>query len=329
MRRLIQTTLTPAMYHGHRARPPFFEGWYFKLISPDERHRYAIIPGVILGEQEHAFIQVLNGLNGTAAYHTLPLETFWASDAEFDVRIGDSHFRVDGISLDTKTQAGSLHGHLTFDDPKPWPVSWRSPGIMGWYAWIPGMECYHGVLSFDHAIHGKLTIDGQEIDFEGGRGYIEKDWGKSFPSAWVWFQSNHFERPGTCITASVAVIPFGGTTFNGFIVGLWHAGRLYRFATYTGAMIEVLDIADDHVRWVVSDREHLLELVARKAQGGLILGPTRRDMGIHVNETLQATVEVRLISKEGADIFSGQGRHAGLEVQGELDRLRLSAEGLR
>jgi tocopherol cyclase len=184
------------------------------------------------------------------------------------------------------------------------------------------MECYHGVLSFDHAIHGKLTIDGQEIDFEGGRGYIEKDWGNSFPSAWVWFQSNHFERPGTCITSSVVVIPFGGTTFNGFIVGLWHAGRLYRFATYTGARTEVLEIEDDHVCWIVSDREHLLGLVARKAQGGLILGHSRRDMGMHVNETPQATVEVRLMSKEGANIFSGQGRHAGLEVQGKVDRLR-------
>jgi tocopherol cyclase len=107
------------MYHGHRTRPPFFEGWYFKLINPDEQRRYAIIPGVSLGEQGQAFIQVLNGLHGTAAYRTLPLETFWASDVEFDVRIGDSHFRVGGISLDAKTQAGSLPGHLTFDDPKP------------------------------------------------------------------------------------------------------------------------------------------------------------------------------------------------------------------
>ncbi|MCK7537696.1 MAG: tocopherol cyclase family protein [Marinilabiliales bacterium] len=30
-------------------------------------------------------------------------------------------------------------------------------------------------------------------DFSGGRGYIEKDWGHSFPSAYVWMQSNHFQ----------------------------------------------------------------------------------------------------------------------------------------
>jgi hypothetical protein len=34
-------------------------------------------------------------------------------------------------------------------------------------------------------IDGKLTIADQDHDFSGGRGYIEKDWGQSFPSAWV------------------------------------------------------------------------------------------------------------------------------------------------
>ena len=24
---------------------------------------------------------------------------------------------------------------------------------MGWYAWVPFMECYHGVLSLDHTIY--------------------------------------------------------------------------------------------------------------------------------------------------------------------------------
>ncbi len=321
MRRYLHTMLTPAMYHGHRASPPFFEGWYFKLISADERHRYAIIPGVILGEQGHAFIQVLNGNEGTATYHRFPLARFWASDRAFDVRIGESHFTGEAIRLKVATEHGSLEGQLRFENPIPWPVSWRSPGIMGWYAWVPGMECYHGVLGFDHKIQGSLSIDGQTVDFEGGRGYIEKDWGQSFPSAWVWFQSNHFETLGTSLTASVAVIPFLRTAFRGFIVGLWHQRRLYRFATYTGASIRTLDIQPDHVRFVISDSEHTLTLVARKAASGAILGPTRVGMGTRVNETLQAKVEARLETNNGQLLFEGVGRNGGLEVQGDLERL--------
>jgi len=81
------------------------------------------------------------------------------------------------------------------------------PGIAGWYAWVPRMETYHGVVSLDHTINGHLHIDDEEIDFNSGRGYIEKDWGASFSAAYIWFQSNHFEQLNTSLTASVAIIP--------------------------------------------------------------------------------------------------------------------------
>jgi hypothetical protein len=93
------------------------------------------------------------------------------------------------------------------------------------------------VVSLDHVIEGALDIDGRTIDFTGGRGYTEKDWGRSFPSSWIWLQSNHFSTPGSSFTASVAIIPWIGRSFPGFIIGLWHQNKLYRFATYTGAKI--------------------------------------------------------------------------------------------
>ncbi len=41
MRQFAYSTLHPAIYHGHSQRPPFFEGWYFKIVSADETQRYA------------------------------------------------------------------------------------------------------------------------------------------------------------------------------------------------------------------------------------------------------------------------------------------------
>lgn len=68
--------LTPGIYHGLNKKPPFFEGWYYKLGSADEKHKLAIIPGVILGQDAHAFVQVLDGVEGTAAYINFPLQDF-------------------------------------------------------------------------------------------------------------------------------------------------------------------------------------------------------------------------------------------------------------
>jgi tocopherol cyclase len=330
----LRSIWKPALYHGRGQRPPFFEGWYFKLVDASERRRYAIIPGVFIGREpgsSHAFVQTLDGVTGRTVYHRFPFEAFQAARDEFDIRVGASRFRADRIELEIDRPEGSLRGELCFSGGTPWPVTLTSPGIMGPYALAPFMECYHGVLSFDHEISGTLTVDGGALDFHGGRGYIEKDWGQAFPKAWIWMQSNHFEWPGTCLTASVAIIPWLGGAFPGFIVGLWHGGRLYRFATYTGAALERLDVEDTHVTWRLSGRTgpdktpHRLEIVAWRAKGGLLHSPERVAMLQRVLESLTARLDVRLLALTGGQeqtLFEGTGRHAGLEIVGPIAEIQ-------
>jgi hypothetical protein len=321
MARLIKTTMNPAMYHGFGKQPPFFEGWYYKVISADESHRLAIIPGIILGEQSHAFIQILDGVSGRSSYHVYPTDAFSASTDMFKIQIGTNRFTADMVDLDIDDQVGMVKGNLRFSGLTPWPVTYPSPGIMGWYAWVPRMECYHGVVSLDHGIEGKLKVNQVELDFNGGRGYIEKDWGQAFPSAWVWFQSNHFDVQGTCLTASVAIIPWLHSSFRGFIIGFWHSGELFRFATYTGAKILHLDVGEHQIDWIVSDRKRQLEMHILQAPGGRLLGPTKIEMGKRVDETLNAVVDLILTDRETGLVYEGSGRFAGLEVNGDLKRM--------
>ncbi len=328
MIRWIRSTLNPSAYHGHGKKPPFFEGWYFKVVDAGEEHRYSIIPGIFLSDdrqKQHAFVQLLDGVSGRTTYHAYPAEDFWAAEGRFDVRIGPNRFTADHLRLQIESPERSINGELRFNELTPWPVTLTAPGIMGWYAWVPFMETFHAVVSLDHRIGGALRIDGQPIDFTGGRGYTEKDWGKSFPEAWLWFQTNHFGEPGTSLTASVAIIPWLFRAFPGFIAGLWHEGRLYRFATYNGARIEALDIGDEQVRWTVREGRYRLEMRATRAEGGLLHAPTTVDMDRRIAETLEATVEVALYDLRESGrrpIFEGLGRCAGLEAAGELLRLQ-------
>ena len=328
----------PALYHGRGQRPPFFEGWYFKLVDASQQHRYAIIPGVFVGREKgssHAFVQTLDGATGRTIYHRYPLEAFAAQRGAFDIRIGSNRFRTDRILLDIDRPEGQVCGELHFSGGMPWPVTLTSPGIMGPYAFAPFIECYHGVLSFDHSITGQLIVDGGTFDFDGGRGYIEKDWGQAFPKAWIWMQSNHFERPGACLTASVAIIPWLRGAFPGFIVGLWHGGQLYRFATYTGAALQRLDVADTHVTLHLAGRTgllnalHRLEVVAWRAEGGLLHSPERVAMLQRVSESLTARLDARLLAITGGQehvIFAETGRHAGLEIVGPIHEIQRLAQ---
>lgn len=320
MLRFLRNTLHPARYHGRLRgqRPPFFEGWYFKIVDATEQHRYSFIPGIFWSGRPHAFIQVLDGMAGTAYYHEYPIDMFWAAEDRFDVHLGGSRFNHNGVTLLIDRPDQQINGSIQFGGVTPWPVTLTSPGIMGWYAWVPFMECYHGVVSLDHAVYGSLTIDGREIDFTGGRGYIEKDWGRAFPEAWIWFQSNHFGQKGISLTGSIAIIPWTRTAFPGFIIGLWLDEQLYRFATYTGAKIERLLVTDRTIDWVVVDKRYRLEMFVTQgaeSEFGLLKGPDTFEMGKRVAETLSATVRATLTERRGGRVlFEGTGRYAGLEV---------------
>ncbi len=67
----------PEKYHGKENSRPYFEGWYFKLSSPEDDFSLAVIPGVSMGQDEkddHSFIQVLFGNN--SHYVKFPRDKF-------------------------------------------------------------------------------------------------------------------------------------------------------------------------------------------------------------------------------------------------------------
>ncbi|MCI5080925.1 MAG: tocopherol cyclase family protein [Saprospiraceae bacterium] len=308
----------PDMYHGWGKTNNYFEGWYIKIVDPTEQFVFAIIPGISKGKDgdEHAFIQVLDGVQGKASYHRFEAADFQPSADTFAVRLGNNFFLAENIELDLP----ELKGHLRFQNLYRWPKMLGAPGIMGWYSFMPFMECYHGVVSVHHQIEGQLKVNGQLQTFDGGLGYMEKDWGRSFPSSWIWLQTNHFQTAQrvSCM-ASVARIPWLGNHFIGCIVGFLLGDKLYRFATYTGAKMKA-ELFDDRVELGFKDAKNTLEIRAFKAPGGSLLSPLSGNMTGKVNESMQARVEVRLFAGEQL-LFEGTGRNAGLEVAGPVEEL--------
>jgi tocopherol cyclase len=325
----LKTIWRPENFHLHHMvgrGKSYFEGWYFKLVDAEGAQPYAIIPGVFLGEDAHAFIQVLDGRAGSSAYHRFPLSEFRAEADHFDVRIGRSRFGRDGINLDIEageTSAGQrAGGSVHFSSWSRWPVRWTSPGVMGPYSFVPFMECNHGILSMDHRLSGEFRVGESTTAFEGGRGYIEKDWGRGFPSGYVWTQSNHFGEEGVSISASVARIPWLTGSFRGHLIGLLLRGNLHRFTTYTGAEIEAIEVTDHAYRMTVRDRIHRLEISATKTEGATLHAPYEKQMIERVAETMTSTVEVRFERlADHEKLFEGRGEHGCLEIQGDLEAI--------
>ena len=246
-----------------------FEGWYYKHQLHDDV--IAFIPG---RAESGAFIQMIYS-DGSRQFD-MP-EPSVTGDT---IRMGGCLFSPRGCKIDLPGVSGEiLYGKNT-------PLH---SDIMGPFRFMP-MECRHGVVSMAHTLSGGLTVDGVYHSFDGGIGYIEKDSGTSFPSSYQWLQCNDFAEPCS-IMASIAHIPFCGSSFTGFICAIVREGREYRFATYNGARILAADEA--HIR--LSLKRLLLEIdVTPSHSFHPLQAPVCGRMTGTVRESTNAKINMRL-----------------------------------
>ena len=318
----IHSVFHPEQFQGWNRKRSYFEGWYFKLVNEAETKAFAIIPGIAIDEHGklHAFIQVLDGKKHTAHYHKFEAGSFKPDTRQFMVAIEDNQFSDQALQLNLP----GLVGNLQFSGNVPWPNQWYSPGIMGPYTFLPFMECYHGIVSMDHSISGHLEVDGESINFANGRGYTEKDWGQSFPSAYVWLQTNHFSKTGISFKASVAKIPYLRYSFIGFIAGIWLGDRLIQFTTYNQSVLNKSVIDTEKVELVMRNKNYALEIMARRETATKLASPILGLMDGRIEESMNARIELRLTDrKTGRTIIHDIGRNAGLEVAGKIEEIRI------
>ncbi len=305
----------PWAFQGSLSRKNYFEGWYFKHVSADREQVWSFIPGVSLApEDRHAFVQVLNGRTGESYVFDYEVAAFSASEKELNVDIGQSNFTKKGIALDLQNNSQKISGNISYASQEQYPSSRFNPGIMGWYSFVPFMECKHGVVSMYHTLKGGLHIGDTYIDFNDGTGYIEKDWGSSFPESWVWLHCNTFDSSHTSFTFSVAKIPWLGSHFIGFISFLKIDGKFINLSTWSKARIEKLDYLDNKLKIRIANKKYILEVEALNNQAGALKAPVLGSMTRIIKETVDASIELKLSDHSGKTLFQDKGTRAGMEL---------------
>ncbi len=329
---LLWKIWNPSLFQGKYKTRHYFEGWYIKLISEDQQNVMAVIPGVSYGarrQDHHAFVQIIDGITCQTHYIRYKADDFIFSEDLFEVYIGNNFFSASLMDLNIQSDGIKLQGMLSFNHIIPFPSSTTNPGIMGPFSFVPFLECYHGVVNIHHEIAGTLMVNDSPVNFNGGYGYIEKDWGRSFPDAWIWLQCNHFDETGASFMFSAAEIPLFGKSFVGHISFLKIDNRFYRFATYTGAKIIDLKIEDASLFVSLKDRQHILEITASSSESGLLRAPKNGLMDREILESINAVVSVKLRDLQNNIIFEGVGRQAGFEQTGAQSFLKRIASSDR
>lgn len=316
----MKSILNPNLYHGKNKKDNFFEGWYFKLVSKDKKYTFAFIPGISFSKDSHSFIQILQGEKVLYSYCRYPSNSFFYSNSPFHIKIDNSYFSLDRLFLEIAQNDLNIIGSLSFHNVIKWKDSIINPGSMGFYNYLKFMECYSQVCTLDGDIKGTLTINGDTIDFNGGKVYIEKNWGRSFPVEWLWVQSNCFSDNRATVTCSLGEIPFPVKNFRGFLIGVTVDNTFYKFTTMNLSKIQTF-IENCDVSLIAINNKYKLSLKTITNDDDFILcyGPKNGEMVPYVKETLTAKVQIELINiKNNVVIYSGEASNAGVEFGGSF-----------
>ncbi len=310
----------PELYQGIHKKNNYFEGWYYKFVSEKNDFTLALIPGISLNKKDpHAFIQIfiseINDREHTLKTHYIkyPTTAFITQEKPFMISIDDNHFSKTSVNIHIDDQNIKLDGMITLQHLTPLRTSLYAPNIMGPFAYLNFMECYHGVVSMNHILSGSFRANNHSIDFNHEKGYIEKDWGKSFPRAYVWLQSNHFSHSSTSFMFSYADIPFGKLYFKGLIVNLVVDSKEYRFATYNCAKVILEEIHKNRVHYKIKKGKYILDIKAHSIVETSLASPINGEMINQIKEGLSGEIALTLY-KEKNIIYEDIGYHAGIEI---------------
>jgi len=303
----------PALYRGDRRRHNYFEGWYYNIKS-EAGETLVFIPGISRDENGdgHAFIQIIDeGVSHNINYN---LSEFSFEDNPFSISIADNKFTLFSANIDIKGDR-RYQGELYFRNVIKLRGTRYAPSIMGPFAYLPFMQCNHGILCMNAHVKGKIDTGKKEMDFDNGSVYIEKDWGTSFPEKYVWVQCNRFEDRKTRLSLSIADVPFLGTKFCGIIAVLQRGSRQNVFASYYFAHIRRLEINKEEAEIEIKQGKYTLKVKVFSRDRIKLLAPIKGRMVDNVYESITSCISIQLFYKNKL-AYQTKGCDAGYEYKG-------------
>lgn len=295
-----------------------FEGWYFRVS--DRKISIAVIVGI---SETMAFIQTIDTYTDLSQMLEFDLNEFEYGNNPFFIRIQNNYFTKEKIILNLNQGTIKIRGILENETLTPLRSSLYAPTIMGPFYYLTKMECHHEIISLLHRVKGRLIINQQKINING-LGYMEKDWGYSFPRDYLWIQSNDCIQGKASLFIAVAKIPIKITSFTGIIMVLMIEDKQYRIASYYGAYLKRWLIKDGYYYLIIKQYPYSFYIKIIPGDSNLLKAPQLGMMHEEVKESLNSKVTV-LIYKHHKRIDKLNFIACGVELFGGFNDVKKSA----
>jgi hypothetical protein len=285
---------------GTRKNKDYFEGWYLKVVDNDN-NSYAFIFGISLYKKDpHSFIQILNSEEGKSYYFRFAVEDFYYN--KDSIRIKDNILGVHKINISVE----QFDIDLNIEAIMPLKNGLFTKSIMCFFKYLP-LPTYHEIVFMNSKVEGIMnTNDNNKMI--NGTGYMEKNYGVTFPKKWLWFQTNSFKNYNASLAFAKAEIG----CLKGYFCILNVDNDEFRFATYNGFKLECSD-NDTEIQLAMKKNDIHLEIFVKKESGFFIVGPIKKGkMERKIEESLTSTLTISLY-KNSELIFHDSAINVGYE----------------
>lgn len=292
-------------------RKESFEGWFVKIDDQVNNLMISVIWGYTTHDAtKHAFIQFTNSIAHETSYIRYPIDELKWQTKPFVLQIGKNQLSEKGMILDFENDGVLVKGKFSFGEFTPIKTSFLKPNIMGWLTYFPN-ECNHSIVSMHHRVNGNLNIGESTWSFKEAHGYIEKDWGTSFPKEYVWAHANGWED--SSFVFSNATVPVLGKFAKGFFLVLQHKGKEYRFSSIEGARMLKFEVTHDAFKAKVKKGKFIVTIEAKQNNPVALASPIKGEMRAHIKESLDGTIEI-VMKLKGNEIIRLSSDRASIDV---------------
>ncbi len=300
-------------FQGSRKSKAYFEGWYIRLSSDRHGWNCSLIPGIAIDPkgETHAFLQFIES-SGSSHYMAYPREAFKLNPEKLCIQFEGNIISEERIYVDLTSRGLSLKIDLVGSDLPRFSDRFHAMNVMGILGQMPQLPCYHHLIHMDLPVNGHISWSGNTYNFKNASAYMEKDWGRSFPSTWHWIQRSSFQDCEGVLSAVASHVPFGKLKVPAGMAALQIDGEQYFWSSAWGHTWN-FDSGEKRSIYRFLNARHILELEVEAGVSAPLIAPIKGAMERTIYESINSSVHLQVRQTGGRTIHESRTQNAGYE----------------
>jgi hypothetical protein len=278
----------PSSLKGALNKNKYFEGWFQKVYSSEHQASFVIIYGYATANSPDTFgfIQLLLPGKLPWLYYFPKNEISFDKDNHIMV-MGTNKLSKDLIEINTK----DISIKLNFKNNQ---LIQSFKNSMGYSYFVPNLPCYHSVLNPSHVVSGEIRYDDGQYSLVNEMGYLEKNWGTSFPENYFWLHAIDPKNPQISLLFSRAEIKWLGKKFIRHVGHLRVDGIEIDLRELRNISITTLD-QNTEVQIIRFESKSLKLYISINIGKNVILkGPTNGALSRDIDHHADAVIDVKM-----------------------------------